>query len=48
MTIFAFPVTAQEEIADEDIDQTLRNLALIGNRGKQEPDRLALESMRIK
>ncbi|KUK76862.1 MAG: hypothetical protein XD92_1021 [Proteiniphilum acetatigenes] len=33
MTIFAFPVTAQEEIADEDIDQTLRNLALIGNRG---------------
>ncbi len=38
-------VTAQEGIIDEDIDQTIRNLALIGNRGMQETDRLVLEIM---
>lgn len=38
-------VSAKEGIIDEDIDQTIRNLALIGNRGMQETDRLVLEIM---
>ncbi len=38
-------VTALEGIIDEEIDQTIRNLALIGNRGMQETDKLVLDIM---
>lgn len=38
-------VTSLEGIIDEDIDQTIRNLALIGSRGMQETDKLVLEIM---
>lgn len=38
-------VTAQEGIIDEDIDQTIRNLAIIGNSGMQETDRIVLDIM---
>lgn len=41
-------VTALEGIIDEDIDQTIRNLALIGNQGMMETDRLVLEIMTTK
>lgn len=41
-------VTAQEGIIDEDIDQTIRNLALIGNKGMKETDRLVLNIMTTK
>lgn len=38
-------VTSQEGIIDEDIDQTIRNLALIGNCGMQETDKIVLDIM---
>lgn len=38
-------VTAQEGIIDEDIDQTIRNLAVIGSRGMLETDRIVLDIM---
>ena len=38
-------VTAQEGIIDEDIDQTIRNLAIIGKSGMQETDRIVLDIM---
>lgn len=36
-------VTAREGIIDEDIDQTIRNLGLIGTRGMNETDRIVLD-----
>ncbi len=36
-------VTAQEGIIDDDVDQTIRNLALIGNKGMRETDRIVLD-----
>lgn len=38
-------VTSQEGIIDEDIDQTIRNLAIIGSSGMQETDKIVLEIM---
>lgn len=38
-------VTPQEGIIDEDIDQTIRNLALIGGSGMQETDKIVLDIM---
>ena len=35
-------VTAREGIIDEDIDQTIRNLGLIGTKGMNETDRIVL------
>jgi L-cysteine desulfidase len=36
-------VTAQEGIIDDDVDQTIRNLALIGNKGMGETDRIVMD-----
>ncbi len=36
-------VTSQEGIIDQDIDQTIRNLALIGNNGMAETDKIVLD-----
>ncbi|MDD4009050.1 MAG: L-serine ammonia-lyase, iron-sulfur-dependent, subunit alpha [Fermentimonas sp.] len=36
-------VTSQEGIIDHDIDQTIRNLALIGNNGMAETDKIVLD-----
>jgi L-cysteine desulfidase len=36
-------VTAQEGIVDDDVDQTIRNLALIGNKGMRETDRIVMD-----
>ena len=36
-------VTAREGIIDENIDQTIRNLGLIGTRGMNETDRIVLD-----
>ena len=36
-------VTSQEGIIDHDIDQTIRNLALIGNNGMVETDKIVLD-----
>ncbi len=41
-------VTAQEGIIDEDIDQTIRNLAKIGKVGMQETDKIVLDIMTSK
>jgi len=41
-------VSSQEGIIDEDIDQTINNLAMIGNSGMLETDRLVLEIMTSK
>lgn len=38
-------VTSVEGIVDEDVDQTIRNLTLIGSRGMNETDKLVLEIM---
>lgn len=38
-------VTSVEGIIDEDVDQSIRNLTLIGSRGMNETDRLVLEIM---
>lgn len=38
-------VSSQEGIIDEDIDQTIRNLALIGTKGMQETDKIVLDIM---
>lgn len=38
-------VSSQEGIIDEDIDQTIRNLALIGSRGMTETDKIVLDIM---
>ncbi|MDD2931384.1 MAG: serine dehydratase subunit alpha family protein, partial [Fermentimonas sp.] len=36
-------VTSQEGIIDQDIDQSIRNLALIGNNGMAETDKIVLD-----
>lgn len=41
-------VTAQEGIIDEDIDKTIRNLALIGKSGMLETDKIVLDIMTSK
>lgn len=38
-------VSSQEGIVDEDIDQTIRNLGVIGNNGMQETDKIVLNIM---
>jgi Uncharacterized conserved protein len=38
-------VTSVEGIVDEDVDQTIRNLTLIGSQGMNETDKLVLEIM---
>jgi L-cysteine desulfidase len=38
-------VSSQEGIIDEDIDKTIRNLALIGNKGMTETDKIVLNIM---
>ena len=38
-------VTSLEGIIDEEIDQTIRNLAIIGSRGMQATDKLVLDIM---
>ena len=38
-------VTSVEGIIDEDVDQTIRNLTLIGSKGMNETDRLVLDIM---
>jgi len=38
-------VSSQEGIIDDDIDQTIRNLALIGNKGMTETDKIVLDIM---
>lgn len=38
-------VSSLEGIIDEDIDQTIRNMALIGNSGMRETDRMVLDIM---
>lgn len=38
-------VSSMEGIIDEDIDQTIRNMAVIGNSGMQETDRMVLDIM---
>ncbi len=38
-------VSSQEGIVDEDIDQTIRNLGVIGNKGMQETDKIVLNIM---
>ena len=41
-------VTSQEGIIDQDIDQTIRNLALIGNDGMIETDKIVLDILTSK
>ena len=41
-------VSSQEGIIDDDIDQTIRNLALIGNKGMSETDKIVLNIMTSK
>ena len=36
-------VTSLEGIVDDDVDQTIRNLALIGNKGMRETDRIVMD-----
>jgi L-cysteine desulfidase len=38
-------VSSQEGIIDEEIDKTIRNMALIGNSGMQHTDRIVLDIM---
>lgn len=38
-------VSSQEGIVDEDIDQTIKNLGIIGNKGMQETDKIVLNIM---
>ncbi len=38
-------VSSQEGIIDDDIDKTIRNLALIGNQGMMETDKIVLDIM---
>ena len=41
-------VTSQEGIIDQDIDQSIRNLALIGNNGMAETDKIVLDILNNK
>jgi L-cysteine desulfidase len=38
-------VTSQEGIVDEDVDKTIQNLAIIGNQGMVETDKIVLDVM---
>lgn len=38
-------VTSQEGIVDDDVDQTIRNLAIIGSKGMSETDKIVLDVM---
>lgn len=38
-------VTSQEGIVNEDVDKTIQNLAIIGNQGMAETDRIVLQVM---
>ncbi len=48
MAIENHVVTSQEGIIDQDIDQTIRNLALIGNEGMVETDKIVLDILTSK
>jgi L-cysteine desulfidase len=38
-------ISSQEGIVDEDVDQTIRNMADIGKRGMAETDKIVLDIM---